>query len=244
MRRRRLGFWMRVAVCVIKPTLLALTKRDWRGREHVPATGGVILAVNHVSYVDPFVVAHFVYDAGRLPRFLAKESVFRLPFAGRVVRGTGQIPVHRYTDNASRALEDASAALGRGQAVIIYPEGTVTRDPRGWPMRARTGVARLALETGAPVVPIAQWGAQAVLRYGEKVPRVLPRKTMHFLAGPPVELSGYARREPSARVLREVTDLVMARVRAQLGELRGELPPPDVFDPRGLTAVDDRRRSA
>jgi 1-acyl-sn-glycerol-3-phosphate acyltransferase len=235
---------MRLAVCVIKPTLLALTKREWRGREHVPATGGVILAVNHISYVDPFVVAHFVYEAGRAPRFLAKASLFRLPLVGRVVSGAGQIPVHRYTDNASTALEDATAALRRGEAVVIYPEGTVTRDPRTWPMRARTGVARLALESGAPVVPVAQWGAQEVLSYGEKLPRLLPRKTMRFLAGPPVDVSGYARREPTARVLREVTDLTMARVRAQLGELRGEEPPDDVFDPRGLTPVDETRRSA
>lgn len=225
MRRGEMGFWLRLAVCLIKPTLLLLTRRDWRGREHVPRTGGVILAVNHISQFDPFPVAHFVYDCRRLPRFLAKAELFRVPFVRTVMRGAAQIPVYRGTANAAEALRDAVAALDRGECVVLYPEGTCTRDPDGWPMRARTGVARLALMTGAPVVPVAQWGAQQVLPYGEKRPHLLRRPWLRFLAGPPVDLSAYRDQELTSDVLRKATDEVMTDVRDLLGELRGERPP-------------------
>jgi len=159
MRRGELGFWLRFAACVLKPLLFVFTRHRWRGLEHVPAAGGVIFCFNHVSYFDPPVVAHFVYDLPRTPRFLAKESLFGLPLVGRVFRGAGQIAVPRGTAVASSSLRGAQAALARGDAVIIYPEGTVTRDPDLWPMTGKTGAARLALETGAPVIAVAQWGA-------------------------------------------------------------------------------------
>jgi 1-acyl-sn-glycerol-3-phosphate acyltransferase len=160
-RRGRLGFWYRLAVCLIKPAMLVLTRRDWRGQQHIPPAGGVIIAANHVSYADPFTFAHYVYDAGRPPCFPAKIELFRLRWPlGRIVRGAGQIPVYRNSANAADALRDAVAAIRRGEAVVIYPEGTVTRDPQLWPMVARTGVARLAMATGALVVPVAQWGPQ------------------------------------------------------------------------------------
>src|SRR5581483_3027969 len=92
--RRRLGFWRRFAVCVIKPTMLVLTKRTWRGADNVPQDGGVILAVNHLSEFDPMVVAHFVYDAGRWPQFLAKSSLFHVPLLGPFLRWVRQIPVY------------------------------------------------------------------------------------------------------------------------------------------------------
>lgn len=245
MHSRRIGFWFRLAVLIVKPVATVFTRREWRGAEHLPTSGGVIIAVNHISYADPLVVAHFVYDAGRLPRFLAKVELFRLPLVGSLVRGAGQIPVHRYTGNAATALRDAAQALRRGQCVVVYPEGTVTKDPAYWPMRARTGVARLALDTGVPVVPVAQWGAQRILGRDFR-PHLLPRRTVRLLAGPPVDLATYADREPTARALREATDLIMDRVRAQLGELRGETPPDAVFDPRAVTPVagSDERRSA
>ncbi len=245
MRRGRLGFWLRLAVFVIKPTLTVFTKRRWLGRRNIPATGGVIVAVNHISYVDPFLVARFVYDAGRLPRFMAKAGLFQLPVAGRILRGAGQIPVHRYSENAPAALAAATSALQRGECVVIYPEGTVTRDPGYWPMRARTGVARLALDTGAPVVPVGQWGAQRILGRDAK-PHLLSRRTVWFVAGPPVDLSAYAGREPVARALREMTELIMTQIRDLVGQLRDEQPPDDVYDPRPLTPVadDGHRRSA
>ena len=230
----RKGFWVQFAVVVIKPVSLLLTSRDWRGRDRVPRSGGVILAVNHVSYVDPLLLAHYVYGCGRVPRFLAKIEVFRLPFAGRVVRGAGQIPVLRHTPDAAQALSAAVEALERGECLVIYPEGTITKDPQMWPMRARTGVARLALMTGAPVIPVAQWGAQEILGRDRRV-RLLPRRRMRYLAGPPVDLSRWrnadANGQPDADTLRAATDTIMACIAEQLAELRGEPPPAEVWDP-------------
>jgi 1-acyl-sn-glycerol-3-phosphate acyltransferase len=245
----RKGFWLQFAVVVIKPVSLLLTSRDWRGRNHVPRSGGVILAVNHVSHVDPLLLAHFVYGCGRLPRFLAKVEVFRLPFAGRVVRGAGQIPVLRHTPDAAQALSAAVEALERGECLVIYPEGTITRDPQLWPLRARTGVARLALMTGAPVIPVAQWGAQDILGQDRRV-RLLPRRRIHFLAGPPVDLSRWRDSRPGGRTgsevdadtLRAVTDAIMARIAEQLAEFRRQPPPAEVWDP--ATEGHEQRRSA
>jgi 1-acyl-sn-glycerol-3-phosphate acyltransferase len=191
------------------------------------------------------LIARFLYDAGRIPRFMAKIEVFRIPVLGRLIRRCGQIPVYRYSENAVAALHDAVAALERGECVVIYPEGTVTKDPSYWPMRARTGVARLALTTGAPVVPVAQWGAQYLLGRDMK-PHLFPRKVVSFAAGPPVDLSAYAGASQSAAVLREATDHIMGHIRELCAELREQPAPAVVFDPRTIAAVadDDELRSA
>jgi 1-acyl-sn-glycerol-3-phosphate acyltransferase len=231
-RHGRIGFWYRLAVSVVKPPLLLFTRRDWRGRGNLPTQGGVIIAANHVAHLDPLTLAQFLYDSGRLPRYLAKAELFRVPFVGRLVNGCGQIPVHRGTADANAALRDAVAALQRGECLVIYPEGTITRDPEGWPMKARTGVARLALLTGAPVIPVGQWGAQFILPAYTKRPHLLPRKVVRVAAGPPVDLSLWMGAEPSGAVLREITDRIMAEVRQLVGELRGETPPSAVFERR------------
>ena len=232
---------------------MVLTKRDWRGGEHVP-DGGAVVVVNHVSHVDPLVFAHFLYDHGRLPRFLAKDSVFRVPFVRTVLRGAKQIPVLRESGNAAAAYAAAVDAVRRGELVAIYPEATLTRDPDLWPMVGKTGAARVALETGAPVIPVAQWGPQEMLPPYTKKPHLLPRRTMHVRAGPPVDLTDVAGREPDADLLHEVTERIMAAVTDLLVEIRGEQPPAVRFDPRqsGLPVTgdprrrggDDRRRSA
>jgi 1-acyl-sn-glycerol-3-phosphate acyltransferase len=242
-RRGPMGFWYRFAVLLIKPALLVFTRRNWSGQENIPRTGPVIIAVNHISYADPFMVAHYVYDARRLPRFLAKIELFRTGLVGRVVRGAGQIPVYRYTADASAALAAAVEALERGECVVIYPEGTVTKDPRYWPMRAKTGIARLVTATSAPVVPVGQWGAQEVYGRDKKL-RLLPRKTISLRAGRELDLSRYRDQEPTAERLRECTDEIMTAVRGLVGELRGEIPPADVFDPRVASAPPSARKSA
>ena len=224
-RHGRVGFWLRVAWAVIYPVDTMLFKLRWRGREHLPATGGVLVVTNHISYADPLTFARYVWDAGRVPRFLAKEPLFRIFFVRRVLRGAGQIPVHRGAADAQGSLRDAVAALERGEAVCIYPEGTVTRDPDWWPMVGRTGVARRALATDVPVVPVAQWGPQFAVDVYRKRFRLIPRKTAICQAGPPVDLSAYRGRPLTAELLREVTDVIMARVRDLLGEIRGETPP-------------------
>jgi 1-acyl-sn-glycerol-3-phosphate acyltransferase len=238
--RRRLGFWRRFAVVVIKPTMTIMTRRRWSGMEHVPQTGGLIFAVNHVSHADPMVCAHFVYDAGRWPQFLAKASLFEVPLFGRFLRWVRQIPVYRGTTDAVKSLEEAVAAVKRGDAMIIYPEGTTTREPDLWPMRGKTGVARLALATGAPVVPVVMWGPQRLYDSRTKKMRPVPRTPVTVAAGPPVDLSAWAGAEPTTQTLNEITDTIMLRLRDILAGIRGETPPPLWTPGRGSQSTVDQ----
>ncbi|MEU3709493.1 lysophospholipid acyltransferase family protein [Streptomyces catenulae] len=242
MSRRRIGFWYRLAAVICKPPLLVLFKRDWRGMENIPADGGFITAVNHNSYLDPLSYAHYQYNTGRVPRFLAKSGLFRSGFVGVMMRGTGQIPVYRETTDAANAFRAAVTAIEKGECVAFYPEATLTRDPEMWPMQGKTGAARVALLTKAPVIPVAQWGAnEAMPPYAkEKKLRLLPRKTLRVQAGPPVDLSAYHGKEPTAEVLREVTETIMAAITAQLADVRGETPPAEPFDPRRALARERR----
>ncbi|MFP8884494.1 lysophospholipid acyltransferase family protein [Streptomyces mangrovi] len=236
MSRRRIGFWYRFAAVLAKPPLVVLFKRDWRGMEHIPQEGGFITVVNHNSYLDPLSYAHYQYNTGRVPRFLAKNSLFKGGFVGAVMRGTGQIPVYRETADAVSAFRAAVEAIDKGECVAFYPEGTLTRDPDMWPMEGKTGAARVALITRAPVIPVAQWGAnEAVPPYaGIKKIRFFPRKTLKVLAGPPVDLSRFYDREPTAELLREVTDVIMDAITQLLAEVRGEPAPAQRYDRRRM----------
>jgi 1-acyl-sn-glycerol-3-phosphate acyltransferase len=206
-------------------------KRDWHGQEHIPREGGVIVAGNHLSYADWAAMALFVHQAGRYPAFLIKSSAFNVTVIGPFLRACGQLPVNRGAADAALVLKDAESALAQGECVIIYPEGTATRDPAKWPMVAKTGVARMALVTGCPVVPVATWGAQEILPYGSKKLHLLPRHTVRMLAGPPVDLSAYAGQPLNRDVLRAATATVMADITGLLAQLRGEAPPAAPYDP-------------
>ena len=228
----RLGWGYRATVLTVLPLLRVLLRRDWRGGEHLPRSGGVVAVTVHASNLDPMTFAHFVHGHGRVMRFLAKSSLFRAPFLGALLRSAEQIPVHRGTDDALQAFTAAVGAVRAGQLVAVFPEGTLTRDPDLWPMRGKTGAARIALATGAPVVPIGQWGAHQVLpRYTKRL-RLFPRKTVHVWAGPPVDLDDLRARTVDADVLREATDRIMAALVAIVAEQRGQAPPATLFDPR------------
>lgn len=246
MRRQRvqLGFWYRLVVFVVKPVLFTLTKKDWRGVENVPREGGIIVAANHVSEIDPLVIGHYLFNLGRPPRFLAKAELFRRPPLKWIFEGARQIPVSRHASDASAALVPAVEALARGECVLIYPEGSATRDPELWPMKARTGVARVALMSGAPVVPIALWGPEAILPYKARRPKLFPRRTMQIIAGPPVDLSEYAGKPITAELLRAVTDTIMRRIATQLAELRGGVPPAEFYDMKAAEKTSRQRESA
>ncbi|MEE6260878.1 lysophospholipid acyltransferase family protein [Plantactinospora sonchi] len=226
MARRRLGFWRRFAVSVVKPTMAVWTRRTWRGMEHIPASGGVIIVPNHLSHADPLVSAHFIYDSGRWPQYLGKASVFRVPVVGRILHWCRQIPVERGTVDAARSLETLERAIRDGGAVVIYPEGTTTRQPDLWPMRGKTGAARLALTTGAPVIPVVMWGPQKIFDPRTKKVSLRPGIPVTVAAGPPVDLSRWAGAAPSRGVLDEMTDAIMLRLRDMLAEIRDETPPP------------------
>jgi 1-acyl-sn-glycerol-3-phosphate acyltransferase len=193
--------------------------------EHIPAEGGVILAVNHVSEFDPLVVAHFVYDAGRWPQFLAKSSLFRIKVVGPLLRAVRQIPVYRGTADAVKSLEAAVAAVRAGEAVILYPEGTTPKSGELWPQRGKTGIARLYLQTGAPVVPIVSWGPEKVYDPRTRKIRFRPRSPVTVVAGPPLDLSKWDGAPPTPANLYAVTDVIMTVLRDMLAEIRGEAAP-------------------
>jgi 1-acyl-sn-glycerol-3-phosphate acyltransferase len=239
------GLTYRSVVLALKPSMLAVTRRDWAGEENVPPTGvGCVVAANHVSEIDPLVVAHFVHDSGRAPRFMAKASILDLPVAGHLLRHLGQIPVYRETRNASLSLQGAMDAVRAGECVVIYPEATLTRDPDLWPMRGKSGVARIALETGCPVVPVAHWGAQRLLPPYARVARVFPPVTVTVRAGAAVGLSDLAGGRPSARALKVATDRIMAAIVTLLEDIRGERAPAERFDPikAGVATTGNPRR--
>ncbi len=229
---RALPFAYRFTVAILRPLLMVLTKRDWRGVEHLPTTGGFVAAPNHLSYFDPLSFAHFLIDNGHPPFFLGKEGVFRIPVVGAILRGAQQIPVYRNTGHAADAFRAAVAAVESGKCVGVYPEGTLTRDPDLWPMVGKTGAARVALTTKCPVIPVAQWGPQQVLEPYGKRPKLLPRKTMHLRAGPPVDLSDLYDQPVTGTLLREATDRIMAAITAELETIRGEQAPGERFDSR------------
>lgn len=242
--------WYQLAVTIFKPLMWLLFSWEFRGQAKIPATGGAIVAANHTSHADPFAVALFVHNGGRRPRFMAKKSVFRIPLLGRIVRGIHTIPVDRHTADAHLALAAAVEAVKAGEVVVLYPEGTVTRDPDLWPMRCKTGAARLALETGAPVIPLGHWGVQEFLCRGRFQP--FPRKRLRIVAGDPVSLEAWRDRPLTAETLQQCTAAITTALTGIVAELRGETPPAVPFDPRAATAAaeqpaapdDDTRRSA
>jgi 1-acyl-sn-glycerol-3-phosphate acyltransferase len=223
--------WRLFTKIVIPPLVGVAMKREVSGKENFPRTGGIIVAPNHLSYADWGAVAMLCYRAGHYPEFLIKSGVFEVKYIGSFLRKVGQLPVYRGRTDAALVLGDAERGIRRGGCVIVYPEGTASRDPALWPMRARTGVARLALATGAPVIPVAHWGAQEVLPYGEKKPRLFPRKRVRIVAGPPVDLSAFEGQPLTRDVLRGATDAVMADVTRLLAGLRGEEPPAVPYNP-------------
>jgi len=222
---------MRWIVRILRPAVMVLTRRDWRGVENLP-DGGFVLAPNHVSHTDPVLLGHFLVDNGIAPRYLAKASLFEVPVLGRLVRAAGQIPVRRGTDAATDAFAAAVGAVQAGQVVVIYPEGTITRDPDLWPMVGRTGAARVSLMTGCPVIPVAQWGPQDVLAPYAKRPHLFPRRTIQIRVGRPVDLDDLRGAELSAEILDEASERILAAITELLADIRGEQPPAVRHDPR------------
>jgi len=227
--REKGGFWVGLAAFLFYPTTWLLGRWRIEGLERVPKTGPALLVSNHISYLDPMYSAVYVHRSRRVPRFLAKNSLWKIPIFGQILAGSGQIPVYRESIDAQRSLREGNAALDEGKVVVIYPEGTITRDPEGWPMHSRTGVARLALNGDVPVLPMVHWGTREVYdRYGKKF-RPLPRKQIVVTVGDPIDMSAYRGRDIDAALLREVTDHLMAVVRELLADVRGEPAPGEFY---------------
>ncbi len=213
-----------------RATVVPLAKLLWRptitGVANVPRSGGVILASNHLSFIDSFAIP---IAAPRPVSFLAKVDYFTGTGVGGAVRrgffeGIDAIPVDRHSSRAAQeSLEAALGVLREGRAFGIYPEGTRSRDGRLY--RGRTGVAWLALTAGVPVVPVGLRGTAQVQPIGSNLPR-LASVTVSF--GRPIEPGGYAAL-PAARARRLLTDAVMDAIAGLSGQERAEgyndLPP-------------------
>jgi 1-acyl-sn-glycerol-3-phosphate acyltransferase len=223
----KLGWAWRLVWLVLYAPVSALIKIRYVNLDRLPADGGAIVVVNHIAHVDPFLVSKMVLDGARVPRFLAKAGIFGVPAVGAAMSGMGHIPVKRDTADAQLALIPAVAALRAGRIIVIHPEGTVTRDPQGWPMVGRTGAARLALlAPDVPVIPIAQWGVQESIDFYQKRFRLFPRPRHVLSIGEPIDISGYVGAEPTAKNLRALTDMFVRQLRTDVARLR-DVPSPD-----------------
>jgi 1-acyl-sn-glycerol-3-phosphate acyltransferase len=230
------------AAAVVVPAMLLAIGRRWTGGHHVPRTGGLVVASNHVSNLDPVLVGEFLLAHGAPPRNLAKAELFGNPVVGGLLRAAGQVAVDRDSTAAAHALDDAREALRDGGCVVVFPEGTFTRDPGLWPMTARTGAVRLALEEGVPLLPVVTWGGQKVMPPFTSKFRPLPRTRADVVAGLPMgrdELlgsdssgaSGAGSPVDPADLVR-ATDRLMDRLTAMLAAVRGERPPARRWDTR------------
>lgn len=231
-KQEALGLAFGSGVVAIKPLLLATTKPVWIDTEKFPESGGCIVVMNHVSHIDPMTACHFFYDHGRVPRFLAKSSLFKTKSLGAFLRNAGQIPVERQSVNAASAFAAAIDALHEGKCLVIYPEGTLSRDPDMWPMAGKSGAARIALETGAPVIPVGQWGAQHWLPPYQKYPSLAPRKTVTMKVGDPIALDDLLARERTTQVAQEATDRIMDAITGLVEDIRGQKAPAIRYDMR------------
>lgn len=224
-------FWLRLAAIVFYPLTALLARVRVHGLANIPATGPVVLVLNHVSHLDPLYDAVTVHRAARIPRFMAKNTLWNVPVLRNVLDGVAQIPVYRQTTDAQKSLQAAHDALETGKAVIIYPDGTVTKDPDGWPMVPKAGVARLALEHDVPIVAIARWGTRDIYNHYEKKFRPFPRKTVHVRISEPLDVSEFRGKPADNATLRAVSELAMGQVRELLGEIREQQPPAGFYSP-------------
>jgi 1-acyl-sn-glycerol-3-phosphate acyltransferase len=221
----------RVLAFLIIPFMRLIGRYEITGAENVPATGSFVITPNHFSNIDPLVVGLSVWRIGRAPRYLAKASLFRVPVLGWFLRHTGQVPVQRTGTSRVDPLKQAREIAESREGVIVYPEGSLTRDPDVWPMRGKSGAVRIALEADLPVIPAAHWGDLALMGYDNKLHIFPLRKRVQVTFGPPVDLSAYRGKPLDSALLSAATNTVMQAITALVEQLRGETAPAERWDP-------------
>ncbi|MGO1434359.1 MAG: lysophospholipid acyltransferase family protein [Canibacter sp.] len=232
-KRRPSIFW--VLAGAVLPLWSVMTRYRYTPESRLPASGPFIVAPNHFSEIDPISVGVAIWHLGRAPRFMAKASLFRIPVIGWIMRKSGQIPVERGSSRSKprsrNPIGAASEIVKREAGVIVYPEGTLTRDPDLWPMRGKTGAVRLALEADIPLYPMAHWGSQELMpRYGKGI-RPFPRKTIEVAVGKPFDLSRFRNKPLTQQMLNEATEELMNEISKLAAQLRGITPPVERWDP-------------
>lgn len=210
---------------VVRRVLPLFGTRRYLDSHHLPKRGPAIVACNHISLLDPMALGAAMFDNGRVPRFLGKASLFKIPIMGAILRSGGQIPVERRSTNASAALVPAGRVLDEGGCVALFPEGTLTHDEHHWPMRGKTGAVRLALLSGAPLIPAAVWGTESAYPPKSRFPRFSRRREITAIFGAPIDLSDLAGRAEEADALRAGTARLMATITDLVARLRNEQPP-------------------
>ncbi len=203
-----------------------------RAARALPA-GPVIVISNHTSHADGVLLALACRRMGRSLRLLATSGVFRVPLLGSLLRRLGFISVRRGTADAAAALDEAAEALAAGEAVGLYPEGRLTRDPTMWPERAKTGAVRLALRCDVPIVPVAMLGAHEVLGRRRRIVtlarNVLRRPVVRTKVGEAIDVRALMRIgadvEPTTDEIRVAADEVMRALVRLVEDLRGETSP-------------------
>ncbi len=244
--KRESNFAFVLVAMVLAPILRLMFNIKTSGKENLPE-GGYILVGNHLSYLDPFSFAYSVYiHMKRVPHYLAKESIFRIPIIGKILPHVGQIPVYRGGKSNEEPLRAAKEYLKAGQVVVVFPEGTLTRDPDQWPMRGKAGAIRLAVELGLPIVPCGQWGVEKVLGNYSKKFRPNPFHVVRVKIGKPMNFEELRGKTLSAKEIADATDKVMREISKIVGELRGETPPKELWDPTkvGQSEIGNYRKQA
>jgi 1-acyl-sn-glycerol-3-phosphate acyltransferase len=184
------------------------------GEDHIVRTGPVILASNHISYLDPLTLAYVANRRGRRVRFLAKAELFDKRPLGSLLRAAHQIPVQRGTANAVHALDAAIAALHRGECVAVFPEGTISLDLE--PMAGKSGTARLARAASVPVTPVGLWGTHRIMMKGRK-PQFRPGVAQTAVVGEPVSVA-------ADEHIKDATDRIMQAIAMCLARAREIYP--------------------
>lgn len=219
---RRAEPWYLFAEWTLRPLIALWFNWRFEGLEHIPREGPVLVACNHISYLDPLAHAYMLIKAGRRPRFMAKSELYENWLLRHVLEGAKQIRVERGSGSMA-PVEAAKQALRQGDAVLVYPEGTITRNPDYTPMEGKTGVARLTLATEVPVLPMAVWGSQYVwqrdgarsLKFGRPI---------WVKAGVPLDFSQYEGEKDDPATLRKVTDTIMDELTRLVTDLRARYP--------------------
>lgn len=209
----------------IIPFLKAVSKQRVEGVENIPSQGAFIAVANHLTELDSLTAMRALVDQDVPVYSLAKSSLFDVPVLGSILRAGGQIPVHRASTSASSSLAEAERVLRAGESIMVFPEGTLSRDPLRWPMTGKTGAARLAMTTGVPVLPMGQWGAHLILDGYSKKLRPFPRKEVRVIIGQPLDLTRFGSDTQDHEAVRACTAEIMRAITVLVERLRGEKAP-------------------